>query len=127
MEAYTLNDPTVALVPDPEQHRWGGLAVDWTVEGRHLVVSLSGEVDAANADALHDAIVGALGRDTSVRVDIGAVTFLDSSLLRALLICQARLAVTGVDLKVRNPTAAALRIFEITDLTSLLEAPPSGN
>lgn len=97
-----------------------GLEVSWSIEGPHLVIALAGEIDAANADSLPDVVIGALSDDRSVLVDLAAVTFLDSSLLRALVQCRSRLADTGVECRVRNPTAQARRIFEITALTDLL-------
>lgn len=98
-----------------------GLAVDWSIDGRHVVIALSGEIDLANVDALPGAIAGAIGSDSSIRIDIAGVTFLDSSLLRLLLICEANCAQRGIELKVRNPTDQARRIFELTSLTALIE------
>lgn len=102
-----------------------GLEVDFSVDGRHLVVALRGEVDTANADGLPAVVLSAIRGDESVRIDLGDVTFLDSALLRSLLICQAKLAMLGNDVKVRNPTPQARRIFELTSLTSLLEDAPA--
>lgn len=113
----TLNRPI-----DFDDPHGAGLAVNWLIDGQHVVIALSGEIDLANVDALPDAIAGAIGRDSSVRIDIADVTFLDSSLLRLLLICEASCARRGVELKVRNPTDQARRIFELTRLTSLLES-----
>jgi anti-anti-sigma factor len=73
------------------------------------------------SDALPTVVAGASSGDDAVRLDIADVTFLDSSLLRAILECEARLAATGVELKVRRPTEQARRIFEITSLSYLLE------
>ena len=97
------------------------LDVTWTGDGDHVVVTIVGEVDASNADDLIDAITEGAGTHTAVRVDMVAVEFMDSSLLRALLQCQARFARVGVDFKVRNVTPQARRVFAITRLESLLE------
>jgi anti-anti-sigma factor len=104
-----------------EQIRPGGLPVDWSIDGPHLIVALRGEIDLSNAQALPDAVAAGLGTGTSVRVDIAEVTFLDSSLLRALLLCQARLAPSGIDIRVRNAAPQARRIFELANVASLLE------
>lgn len=101
--------------------RAAGLEIHVAVDGRHLVVALRGEVDTANADGLPAVVLAAIRGDESVRIDLSEVTFLDSALLRSLLICQARLAMQGTDVKVRNPTPQGRRIFELTSLTSLLE------
>ena len=110
-DAY-LSDPGVA------DH---GLEISFAVDGRHLIVSLAGEIDVANADLLPAVVAGALKGDDSVRIDIAEVTFLDSSLLRALVVCQANLQAAGIDVRVRNPSPQALRVFELTSLTSLVE------
>lgn len=113
----------LVAAPDPltDHLRSGGLSVDWSIDGPHLVVALSGEIDLSNAQALPDAVAAGLGSGSSVRVDIARVTFLDSSLLRALLICRAQLAPSGVDVKVRNAHPQARRIFELANVASLLE------
>lgn len=98
-----------------------GLDLAFAIDGPHLVASLSGEVDLANVDALPAVLAGAVRTDESLRIDIGEVTFLDSSLMRALLVTELQLAATGTDVKIRRPTLQARRVFELTGLTSLLE------
>lgn len=98
-----------------------GFEVAFNVEHETLVIELAGEIDLDNAEALPAIVAGAVNGDASVRIDIAGVTFLDSALLRSLLICQARLAVDGVDVKVRNASPQARSIFEMTNLASLLE------
>lgn len=98
-----------------------GMSLATRLDGPHLVVFLGGEIDISNAELLPQFVVGACLGCESVRIDIAHVTFLDSSLLRALLICQAEFIQAGVDFKVRNATDQARRIFEMTSLGSLLE------
>jgi anti-sigma B factor antagonist len=98
-----------------------GLPMSVAVEGEHLVVSLRGEIDVGNAEVLPAALLAATSAfDTSVMIDIGEVTFLDSSGLRAILICEATLRREDISLKVRNPSEQARRVFEITGLRHLL-------
>lgn len=99
-----------------------GLNLDVSIEGRHVVVALSGEIDVANADSLPAIVAAAVNDENSVRIDIAEVDFLDSSLLRSLLICQSQLGTAGIDVKVRNAQPQARRIFEMTNLTDLLES-----
>lgn len=97
------------------------MAVAWSVSGDQVVIAFAGEIDASNADALVLA-VGAVPHDhRPVRVDMSAVGFMDSSLLRALLRCQAHFAMAGVDFKVRDLTEQARRVFELAHLDSLIE------
>ncbi len=113
-----LADPPTSADLSADGH---GLPISFSVDDRHLVVALSGEIDVANASLLPAVVAGALKGDDSVRIDLADVTFLDSSLLRALVVCQANLQATGVDLRVRNASPQARRVFELTSLTSLME------
>ena len=89
-------------------------------EGDGVVVALSGEIDLANAASLPAVVAGVVNGDTSVVIDLTDVTFLDSSGLRAILICEASLAAQGVSLRVAHPTLHVRRVFEITSLGHLL-------
>jgi anti-sigma B factor antagonist len=97
-----------------------GLPVSVAVEGDDLVVYLSGEIDISNADGLPSTLFAAASGDRKVLIDIGQVSFLDSSGLRAILICEATLSREGVSVKVRNPTDQSRRVFEISGLRHLL-------
>ncbi len=97
------------------------LPMSFTVEGDHLVICLEGEIDAANADALPAAVCAAVNGDKSVLIDIAQVSFVDSSFLRAMLLCAAGLEADGVEVKVRNPRSQARKLFETTGLTHLLD------
>jgi anti-anti-sigma factor len=91
------------------------------VEGEHVVISLIGEVDIANAGLLPDRVSTVVDGHNSVRLDLAQVTFLDASALRGFLMCEAGLGRKGVDLKLRNVPDHARRIFEVTSLTHLIE------
>ena len=120
-------DDTLPLADDPPPDasrvhaHAGGPHVSIARDGLALVVTLRGEFDAANSDAVPPIVMSELQEAASVHVDIGGVTFLDSMLLRALLICQTKLVIEGVDFKVRNPSPQARRTFELSHLESLLE------
>ena len=100
--------------------RPAGLAVSVSIDGDGVVVALSGEIDMANAASLPAVVAGVVNGDTSVVIDLTEVTFLDSSGLRAILICEASLAAQGVSLRVAHPTIHVRRVFEITSLSHLL-------
>lgn len=99
-----------------------GLPMTVSVEGDQLVIALSGEIDISNAEGLPAALLAATNGDPKVVIDIADVTFLDSSGLRAILMCEASLSRSDVVLKVRNPSPQARHVFEITQLVHLLEA-----
>ena len=98
------------------------LSVAISPDDDHVVVVLSGEIDLSNADDLTATILAATsGTDGLILIDIADVAFVDSSFLGAIILCQQRLAADGIDVKVRNAPAQARRVFEITNLTHLLD------
>jgi anti-anti-sigma factor len=98
-----------------------GLPFYVTIEGEHVVIHLAGEIDIANADLLLPAAVTAVAGDSSLRLDLTSVTFLDAGALRQLLICEACLARDGVDVKLRNVPEHVRHVLEHAQLTHLLE------
>jgi anti-sigma B factor antagonist len=98
---------------------------DLTVEaGKHGLASLTvtGEVDASNADRLRMAILDAAHKhQTPLEVDLGGVTFMDSSGVRAMADASVALDPSGSGLVLCNVPRHVRRIIEITDVGSLLE------
>jgi anti-anti-sigma factor len=103
-----------------------GLPFSVTIEAQHVVIHLAGEIDVANADLLLPAAVAAVAGDSSLRLDLTEVTFLDAGALRQLLICEACLARDGVDVKLRNVPAHVRNVLEHARLTHLIESDPVG-
>jgi anti-anti-sigma factor len=91
-----------------------GPSTGWRLEPR-------GDVDFATAPELQAQIVDLIERGARlVVIDLGAVTFLDSSGLRALVHgAQALEAVDG-RLLVENATGAVARVLELTELIEKL-------
>jgi anti-sigma B factor antagonist len=78
--------------------------------------TLSGEIDAHTAPLLEEA-VGTLPSGTgAVLVDIGDVSFIDSSGLRVLIGLAGRASDEGRTLRVEHPSPAVVRLAEITGL-----------
>ncbi len=98
-----------------------GLALTVGIDGEHVVLSLSGEIDADNAALLPPAASAAVAGDKSLRIDFSAVTFMDSGALRQLLICEACLERDGVDVKVRCVPDHVRRLLDIAHLSHLIE------
>lgn len=88
------------------------------------VVSLQGELDAFVAPELRErlrlAIEAASGGE--LVVDLAHVTFLDSTILGALVGALRRMRETGGDLRLVYPQHPADRIFELTGLDALFPA-----
>lgn len=88
---------------------------------RVIVLEITGEVDLDTAPELARALDIRGGDVDRVVVDLTAVTFLDSSGLRALVEAWRRLAVLEIALRVVVPTPSIVRrVFELTDLVETL-------
>ncbi|BBH64308.1 hypothetical protein ACTI_09930 [Actinoplanes sp. OR16] len=85
-------------------------SVTGTVDGDHVTVMVSGEVDMATADALFAAATPSAA--TAATVDLRAVTFFDSAAIHALI----RLAEHYRDRFTVLPSSRVLRVLEISGL-----------
>lgn len=92
------------------------------------VVRLSGELDLERARPIRDEIVGVLGPDRRVVVDLSDVTFMDSSGLGSLVFALREANAVGATLIVDNPQPWVRKLFEaagVADLFGLAADPPS--
>lgn len=80
----------------------------------------------ASAPLLQAALDGVDELSGPLVLDFGGVTFMDSSGLQVLLAASLKRGGTPGSVIVRNPSAQVIRVLQITDLGSLLEAPDSG-
>ncbi|MDR7280225.1 STAS domain-containing protein [Catenuloplanes atrovinosus] len=92
--------------------------------GRALGVALAGEIDFSNADAVLATIHGEMNarRPPSVRVDLAAVTFLDSSGIGVLVDVMKLAHATHARFRVEHPSPAVrdqLRIAGLLDAFGL--------
>ena len=78
-----------------------------------------GELDAYDAPELSEAF-SELARDRSVVVDLGAVSFMDSTALGVVVRSVREIEERGDDSRVVLPQGTARRIFEITTLDRVL-------
>src|SRR5262245_52315028 len=77
-------------------------------------VTVVGDVDLANADAVQQYIETApLDHAGCIWVDVSQVTFLDSSGVRALVNARAHLHDKGVVLGLQDPSHAVVRVLEL--------------
>jgi anti-sigma B factor antagonist len=91
------------------------LSVEKLVESDRTVVGVSGEVDAASADRLRNAIIEVIdGGQPQVAVDMRDVSFMDSSGLRVLIAGFKAAESAGGALTVRNPSDVVVRLLDIT-------------
>jgi anti-sigma B factor antagonist len=99
--------------------------LDFSVSSAELdettfVVAAVGEADMYTAPALEQALEGVVGLGgTSVVLDLAEVTFIDSTVLSALLTFRTRFRDLGGDLVIVSEDRRVLRTFEITGLDRL--------
>ena len=84
------------------------------------VVSADGQIDAHTAPSLEEALDG-VAAESTVSLDLSQVTFIDSSGLRVIVRTHKRLAETGGQLVIAEPSEPVMRLLDITGLTSELE------
>jgi anti-sigma B factor antagonist len=102
-----------------------GLDVEWERHGGRVVIAAAGEVDAATAPRLRDAILAARTGSglTSVVVDLSEVDYFDSTGLAVLAEAEDQCQAAGQRLAVVAGTRAVLLPLRITGLDRLLAAP----
>jgi anti-sigma B factor antagonist len=83
-------------------------------------VAVAGEVDVETAPRMRDAVVEAVADGRPVVVDLGSVTFMDSSGLSALVAAHRVAEARGVPLQLRNVPRRVMKLVAITGLDSLL-------
>lgn len=80
------------------------------------VIKVAGELDLASAPALADEIASSPVSGESVTLDLSAVTFIDSSALRALVVAGRQLADAGSKLLIGPRSAVVDRVLSVTQL-----------
>jgi anti-sigma B factor antagonist len=86
-----------------------------------LEVDLNGEIDYTNAAPVNEVIRAAVAESapTTVRVDLTAVTFLDSSGIGVIVTALKAAHAAGAGFRVRGPNPKILGQLEITGLLTL--------
>ncbi|MFC7535088.1 STAS domain-containing protein [Actinoplanes sp. GCM10030250] len=91
-----------------------------------IVIALSGDIDRENCSEMVLAVTDTLhrhpGRDVSL--DMSEVTFLDSSGIRALLICRRTAMELGTQLKISKAHRHVQQVLSITNLLGVFHLPP---
>ena len=90
-------------------------------ESGTIVVGPEGELDLAAADSFRTALQAAVrSADRAVKVDLAAVTFIDSTALAVLVDAWRRARERDVVLCVLRPAPNVRRVLDITGLDRLL-------
>jgi stage II sporulation protein AA (anti-sigma F factor antagonist) len=90
------------------------------------VVTVAGDVDLASADRLGDELETALHKAQTLVVDVGGVTFIDSTGLNVLVQAHRTAQEGGGDLRIRRPSKMLTRLLEITRLETLFVVDEDG-
>jgi anti-sigma B factor antagonist len=85
------------------------------------VVTVEGEIDFSNADEVSRSVQEAVAEwsPSSVRVDLGAATFIDSTGLGALIGGYRAAIESGIGFVVLNPGSGFRRVLSVTGLCEL--------
>ena len=92
------------------------------------MVSLRGEIDLAVRDEIErqlaDGAAAAVAGECDLYVDLGAVTFIDSTGLACVVRTAAALEASGRRLQLCNVPPIVLRLLELTGLSELIKPLP---
>jgi anti-anti-sigma factor len=90
-------------------------------DGPHPVLFLSGDIDLAAVGDLETGLDTASAGDVDVLVlDMSEVTFIDSSGLRVLFAANDQFRAVARSLEIRRPSAAVMRLLEITGTEAMM-------
>jgi anti-sigma B factor antagonist len=88
--------------------------------GTTLLLRVIGELDVATRTSIEPALMAAIEAAGPIILDLGGLTFCDSSGLATLIAAHDRAAATGSSFAVRNASAPVRRLFEITNLAETI-------
>ena len=95
------------------------IEVALTREGDDATIRVSGEVDLATSPKLRDACLRAITESAGpVTIDLGEVTFLDSSGISVLVQAHQRLGAEGRVIRIDPVSAPVRRVIEISGLAA---------
>jgi anti-anti-sigma factor len=86
-----------------------------------VTVVVSGEVDLDTAPTVRDEILRHLHAGVSVHLDLGDVTFMDSSGLHVLLATNRRASLVGAELQLVRVSPRVQRLLELTGSEAVLQ------
>ena len=98
-----------------------------TSEGRRVRIEIAGELDMDTGDRLLEAARSSLvaladgSRPERVVIDLGRVTFMDSSGLLAVLRCREIVERAGAELRVALSGGPVARLFKVAGVTGWLD------
>ena len=87
-----------------------------------LTLRPHGEIDVTSADALVEVVVTRAEPLTECAIDLSRVTFMDSSGIKALVVCREALHRRGATMRVVEVSDTAARVLHLTGLDQVLQS-----
>ena len=100
---------------------------DAQLRGTVGIFRVVGEIDVASADEFSHRLLECLERSHSLEVDLGGMTFMDSSGLGALVRLRTEAEIAGKDVALVNVRSSTARLLKVTGLQGLFEVELPGN
>jgi anti-sigma B factor antagonist len=101
---------------------WDAAAqIDVSQEGVTIVLSFRGELDIEARDSFESVVLAAIPTAQAVILDLGDLTFCDSSGLALFITATEKAAEEGTVLTFRNVHPTVERVFRITGLDQVLD------
>jgi anti-anti-sigma factor len=97
----------------------GPLSIELQPEGDQVVLRLAGEIDADSCAALDAALAGLPPDRDHVTLDLGGVTFMDSTGIAEIIRAAQPHEPGSRVVRLRNPHPHVRRLLELTGLTDL--------
>ena len=91
-----------------------------------VTVVVTGEVDLDTAPTVRDEMLRHLEDGAVIHLDLGCVTFMDSSGLHVLLTTTRQAALVGAELQLVRVSARVQRLLELTGTDAVLQQAPDG-
>jgi anti-anti-sigma factor len=119
LEPGAADDMMAAAGPGEEESMARFAATTSDVPGG-LRVALAGDCDMAVREELTATLLAAVGRSTSVVVDLAEVDFLDSSGVHGLIAAHRAALERGGHIYLENPTGSVAAVLDLTGVGPLL-------
>ncbi|HTX31279.1 MAG TPA: STAS domain-containing protein [Solirubrobacteraceae bacterium] len=85
-----------------------------------ILVALAGDVDLGTATVVDDELCRAGESESLIVLDLGEVSFMDSTGLRTVIAADQRLRASGGSLRIVNVPAQVSRLFELVGVSERL-------
>lgn len=90
-----------------------------------VCVAVAGEVDIETAPRMRTVLLDVVAAGQPVVVDLGAVTFMDSSGLAALIVAQRAATAAEATIELEHVPAAVRRLLSLTGMDTFLSFRPA--